>query len=384
MPLGILSLASNLPKEYETVLLDPSSKGWTIEETIEKIEKEAPDVLGFSAITSRTYALNDLLKKTSANYKVVGGPHATYYAEQILESGADAVFRGPLADLEFKEAMENFPKGIIECHTKINEINFPRRDLLDVEDYFPKESALFKAENRLPMFSSIGCPNLCTFCNVQSKKLQFKNPKKVVDEMEYLPSLGCRSAHVLDDNFNVSRAHLRGIIEEREKREMDYEWSGRGQTKTDLSLTGRLAETGFRRIHAGIEALDNTILKFFRKNETVEDVYTFCESMNKHGIDILGYFISGSPVETEKYRKELPRKIRELGIKFPFFNILFPEPNTRYYNELVQQGVYKKDHWAEFFKNPTPYYEIPYPYGEEKKEEVIAYTNSLIEEFKQK
>ena len=40
MPLGILSLASNLPKKHEVVILDPSSNGWTIDETIEKIEQE--------------------------------------------------------------------------------------------------------------------------------------------------------------------------------------------------------------------------------------------------------------------------------------------------------------------------------------------------------
>lgn len=39
MPLGILSLATNLPKKYEIVVLDPSSERWTIEETISRIEE---------------------------------------------------------------------------------------------------------------------------------------------------------------------------------------------------------------------------------------------------------------------------------------------------------------------------------------------------------
>ncbi len=384
MPLGILSLASNLPEKYETVILDPSSEGWSIDQTIEKIEQEKPDILGISAVTRRVYALNEILKKTSPPYKTVGGPHATYHAEQILEKGADSVFRGPIADLDFKQAINFLPKGIIDCQTKINEINFPKRELLKIEDYFPRESLLFKAENRLPLFSSIGCPNKCVFCNVQSKKIQFKDPKIVVDEMEYLYSIGCKSVHVLDDNFNVGRKHLRGILEEREKRGVDFEWSGRGQTRTDLSLTKRLADNGLVRIHVGIEALDNKILDFFNKNENVEDVYRFCESMNANNVGILAYFISGSPAETETYRKQLPEKIRELGIKLPFFNILFPEPDTEYYYSLLREGFYKKDFWGEYLKSPTPYFEIPYPYGESKKNEIIDYTNRLIEEFKQK
>lgn len=384
MPLGVLSLASNLPERHEVVILDASSEPWTIDETIKRIEQEKPDVLGLSVPTRRIYAMNRILKETSASYKVVGGPHVTHYPELTLRNGADAVFVGPLADSEFRDAIDNMPLGIIRCETKINDINFPKRELLDIEKYFPKESALFKAENRLPMFSSIGCPNKCNFCNVQSKRVQYKQSKKVVEEMQYLLSLGSRSVHVLDDNFNVYGKHLEGILDELDKNSFFKEWSGRGQTKMDFSLVPRLAKTGFKRIHVGIEAIDDNILKFFNKNETVEDVYKFCEAMNKNDIDILGYLISGSPVETDKYRNELPGKIKELGIKFPFFNMLFPEPNTKYYESLIRDGYYKKDIWAEFMENPTPYFEIPYPYGETKKQELIAYTDELTKQFKPK
>lgn len=384
MPLGILSLASNLPPDYDVVILDASSEPWTIEETIHKIEEQKPDVLGISATTRRIYALNKILKGTSAKYKIVGGPHATHYAELTLRNGADAVFVGPLADLEFRQALVSKPRGIIYCKTGINEIKFPDRTLLDVNKYFPKESLLFKAENRLPMFSSIGCPNKCHFCNVQSKIVQYKNPNAVVDEMQYLFSLGSRSVHVLDDNFNVNKRHLEGIICELEKRHMCAEWSGRGQTRMDYNLAARLSATGFKRINVGIEALDDSVLKFLNKNETVADVYKFCDSMNKNGIDVLSYFILGTPVETEKYLSELPGKIDELGIKHVFLNMLFPEPNTFYYQSLLKDGIYSRDLWGEFMLNPTPYYEIPYPYGETKKQEIISYTNQLIERFKKK
>ena len=237
MPLGILSLASNLPEKYDVVILDPSSEGWTIEQTIGKIEQEQPDILGISAVTRRVYALNQILEKTSAPYKTVGGPHATYYANQLLAKGANSVFIGPLADLEFNQAVEDLPEGIINCSTQINDIKFPQRNFLNVNEYFPKESILFKAENRLPMFSSIGCANKCSFCNVQSKKLQFKTPLKVVEEMQYLHhSCGCKSVHVLDDNFNVSYRHVEGILDEMEKQNFSIEWSGRGQIKTKLGL----------------------------------------------------------------------------------------------------------------------------------------------------
>ncbi|MBU2639915.1 MAG: B12-binding domain-containing radical SAM protein [Nanoarchaeota archaeon] len=382
MPLGILSIASNLPASCEVIILDPPSEGWTIKKTIEKIEKEKPDVLGISAISRRVYALNQLLKNTTTPYKAVGGPHATYYADQILENGADAVFVGSLADNEFKKAISKKQKGIIQCCTNINEINFPKRDLLKVEDYFPKDFVLFKAENRLPMFSSIGCPNHCNFCNVQEKRVQRKNPKTIIEEIKHLISLGCKSIHFLDDNFNTNEEHLHKILDEMEKEEINIEWSGRGEAIISERLAKRLADNNFKRIHVGLEALDDNILKYFRKPIRTKNIHAFCNILKKNNIDILGYFIVGTPIETEEYRENLPKKIKNLGIKYPFFNILFPEPDTDYYNSLLKNGIYKKNYWKEFMKNPTPYFEIPYPYGEEKKKEIIEYVNGLIKEFK--
>jgi len=212
------------------------------------------------------------------------------------------------------------------------------------------------------------------------------NPKKsiVVDEMQYLHSIGSRSAHILDDNFNINPKHVQGILDEMEKREFNMEWSARGQTRMRLDLIGKLAEHGFKRMHVGIEALDEDILKFFKKKESMQDIDNFCREMNRQNLDILGYFIIGSPNEKEDYCANLPKKIRELGIKYPFFNVLFPEPNTEYYQNLLKENLYAKDYWAEYMKNPTPDFEIPFPYEETRKQEVIESLNFLIGEFNEK
>ncbi len=382
VPLGILSLATNLSDDYEIVILDPSSEGWTIDQTIEKIESEKPDILGLSVVTRRVYAMTEILRRTSAPYKVVGGPHTLYYSEKVLQKGADAVFIGPLAELEFAKAVKELPKGVIQCNTQINDIKFPDRTLINIEDYFPKISVLFKAPNRLPMFSSIGCPNNCNFCNVQTKKVQFKNPKTIVEEMKHLYSVGCRSVHILDDNFNINKNHVQEILDEMDRQNFSVELSGRGQVRMDFDLAPKLAAHNFKRIHVGIESLNEKTLEFFRKNNSLAEIKSFCEVMNKNNIDILGYFILGAPTDDEKYLAELPEMIRKLGIKYPYFNILFPEPNTDYYQSLLKEGFYKKDYWAEYMKNPTPYFEIPYPYGERRRKEIIEYVNNIIEEFK--
>jgi radical SAM superfamily enzyme YgiQ (UPF0313 family) len=382
MPLGVLSLATNLPEGHEVKILDPASYGWTINETIRLINAEKPDILGLSVVSKRCYAMVKILQNTVCDYKIVGGPHATAHADEILAQGADAVFQGPLAEKEFNWAIHSKPWGKIKCSTDINEIKFPDRRLLNIEDYFPKTSVLFKADNRLPMFSSVGCVNRCNFCSVQSKTLHLKDPIEVVKEMKYLQTLNCHSIHILDDNFNLNIKHLKGILDQMEIQGYNGEWSARGQVRMDLSIVPRIVRLGFKRIHVGIESLDQNVLDFFNKAERVSDIDKFCKVMTENGVDILGYFIIGAPMETKEYREALGDRIRELGIKYLFLNMLFPEPDTKYYSDLMNEGLVKEDYWKAYFKNPTPDFVPPYPYGEEKQKEILEFADKITEEFK--
>ena len=124
-----------------------------------------------------------------------------------MSQGADAVFVGQLADLEFAEAVKTRPKGKIMCKSRIDEIKFPDRRRIDIEFYYPKANC-FKANNRVVMFSSIGCPYRCVFCDVQTKKDQRKTPEKILDEMIHIHEVGAGSIHILDDCFNVNENNV--------------------------------------------------------------------------------------------------------------------------------------------------------------------------------
>jgi radical SAM superfamily enzyme YgiQ (UPF0313 family) len=383
IPLGLLSLASNIKGNHEVVIFDPPLRGLSIDETIEKIQSLNPDVVGITAVTRRTYALRQMLKKLKVPYIAVGGPHASYYADTILKWGANSVFIGNLADQEFNDAINGkLPIGVVKCNTDINSIKFPNRNLINIKDYIFEGKVLFTAKNRLPMFSSIGCPNRCTFCNVQSKKVIFKNASIIIQEMLHLKSLGCGSVHILDDNFNISNTHVESILHELEKVKWNMEWSARCQVNMNFDFVPRLAVTGFKRIHVGFESFIPDILKSFRKAQNIELMSKFCETMNTNNIEILAYLVIGSPLETNEHRKILTDKIKEFNIKYPFFNVLFPEPNTEYYSSLLKDGFYKEDLWAKFMQNPVPDYEIPYPYGETKKQEVLGFSDEMIERFR--
>lgn len=382
VPIGILSLASNIPEGNEVKILDPVSKAWSIDKTVEEIEKENPDVLGLSVMTLKAYQMTQILKKTTSPYKVVGGPHAKNYAQHILNQGADAVFRGPLADLEFAEAIENYPnvKGIIDCNTNIQKIKFPDRNLIDYEFYFSSGN-LFKSNKRISMFTGIGCPHHCTFCDVQTKNIQRKKPSQILDEMIYLKSFGADSIHFIEDNFNTDEDYLKEVCDEMDKRNFYSEWSSRGEVRMSLETAKIISERGFKRIHAGIESFSDKTLRFFRKPQNFKTIEKFCQTMEEASIDVLGFLIVGAPTETEEDKKNIPYLIRELKIKHPFFSILYPLPDTEYYKNLLRDGIYKKDYWKEQLKNPVPDFKLPFPYGEKKWQEDADFVSKMIEEF---
>ncbi len=376
IPLGLLSLATNLPKRHEILVLDPFSNNWGLEETIEKIEREHPHVLGISSMTFSSYQMGEILQKTSASYKVVGGPHATHNAKTILNQGADAVFVGQLADLEFSQAVDSEPRGIIYCDTKINQIRFPDRKFVDIGSYFPKGN-LFKSNKRMPMFSGVGCPHRCRFCDVQTKHTERKTSSSVLEEMIYLRDIGAGSIHVYEDNFNTDGDYLKQVCDEMDKRDFRFEWSGRGEAKMSLDTARMLKDRGFKRIHVGIESLSDRTLGWFRKVVNYSQIQRFCETMNETGIDMVGFFIVGAPTETEEDRKTMFAKIKNLNIKYPLINILQPLPNTEYYTDLLKEGIYSRDYWADYIKNPVPNFMIPFPYGKAKWEEDAAFVEQI-------
>lgn len=100
-PLGVLYLAAVLQQTgVEVSVLDQTAQGYSFAQTIKWIEKEDPDILGFStlSVSGRTAAkIAKEAKRRNPNLKIVYGNHyATFNAERILVKypQVDIVVRG--------------------------------------------------------------------------------------------------------------------------------------------------------------------------------------------------------------------------------------------------------------------------------------------------
>lgn len=387
IPLGILSVARGISPHHEVQILDCASLGLGINQTLQEINTFKPDVLGISAVSRRAYAMVEILRRANVPLKVVGGPHVTHYASETLSLGANTVFQGD-GDRNFGAWLDGDHRdGIFNDYIpNINEVPFPQYELLKLEDYSVSEeeapnTLLKRSGTRLSMFSSKGCPYRCVFCDVQQKKFRYLSASRVVDEMEFLLSRGGTSVHIVDDSFNVRQDRVLGICAEIKRRRLRLEWSARGRAEIDSETAKSLSEAGCRRLHVGIESLDENVLRWMNKKLDVETISKFCSYCGEFGIEILGYFMIGAPVETHEYRQRLPEMIKELRISYPYFNLLYPLAHTQYYESLLRDGTFKADYWQEFAENPVANYELPLPRSEELQIELEETLRHYVEIF---
>jgi anaerobic magnesium-protoporphyrin IX monomethyl ester cyclase len=386
MPLGVLSLAACIPPSYEVKVLDAASRGLTVEETVQEIEEFAPDILGISVVTYRAWAMVQILKRCTAPVKVVGGPHATKNAAFIIEQGADAVFIDD-AEVAFPAWLaKGCPKGIFNGgQANLDILPLPARRLLKQEDYFiePNDDLLFDVGHlRLPLFSSKGCPFSCIYCDVQQKTFNFKSPGRVGEEFLDLIEYGATSIHILDDAFNIRRNRVIDICRTVKDLEIDIDWSARSTVENRELVIQELADAGCKRLHVGIESLDDQVLKNLKKSQKYEHIAKFAEYCGRYGVDILGYFILGAPGETEAYRQTLPEKINDLGIRIPYFNILTPLAETPYYSQLLKEGRFPRDHWEDFSRDPVKDFIMPDIRPAEERAMLEATIKDFVTQFK--
>jgi anaerobic magnesium-protoporphyrin IX monomethyl ester cyclase len=388
-PLGILSLAGYLEKttKYDIEVLDTQPYEYGYNELRNILGKKMGDVVG---ITTMTFTLIDviktvtLVKQLSPETKVVlGGPHVHISPNETINlPGVDFLVQGEgektflklLNNLNNPDMLEQIPglvfkrngtivnTGISPITQDLDELGFPARHLVDVTRY---TSLLGKDNVITTMFTSRGCPYRCIFCDRPSSPVlsgfRWRSAKHVADEMEECINLGIREAFIYDDTFTIRKDRVFELCEEIKKRKLKFRWDVRAHVNTVTpGLLHAMRDAGCERIHYGMEAGNNRILKVIKKNTTIERVKQVIQWTKDVNMEILTYFMIGHPTETIEDIRDTMELAKQLDPNYVHFTIFCPYPATEAYFQGLKSGILKEDVWRKFSANPKEDFELPF------------------------
>ncbi len=386
-PLGLLYLAGYLEKYscFDLKIIDAQVEKLSYQQLKEKIEKYQPNIVG---LTAMTFTLLDVLatikivKEINPKTKVVlGGPHAQIYPQETINlQGVDYVVLGE-GEITFYELLNNLDdvkklrkiKGLVfkigdeivnagqKSYIKnLDDLPFPPRRLIPFQKYF---SLLAKKNPITTMFTSRGCPYQCAFCYRPNmgRYFRYRSGKNVVDEMEECLKMGIQEIFIYDDTFSVIRQRVFDICDEITKRKLNFSWDIRTRVDTvDEAMLKKLKQAGCARIHYGVEAGTEKILKVLNKGISLQQVKETFRLTKKNGIATLAYFMIGCPTETREDILQTIKFAKELNPDFAQITLFTPFPATKIYQTGLEQKIFTNDYWLEFAKNPNSNFKTKY------------------------
>ena len=178
-----------------------------------------------------------------------------------------------------------------------------------------------------------------------------KDPKRVVDEMEYMLKCGFKEIHIADDSFTQRIDRAKEVCVEIMKRNLKFPWSLLNGVRTDmvdLEFFQLAKKAGCWQVGFGIESGDQDVLNKVNKKITLSQIENAAKIAEKAGIDTLGFFILALSGETEESMARTIEFAKSLPLSIAKFNICIPYPGTPYYNELKREGRINSEDWSKY------------------------------------
>src|SRR3990170_2391366 len=296
LPIGLAYLAAVLEKNgHEIDVIDCPALKMDHEKLKTKIASLEPEMVG---ITSMTQTIKSVLLSSRVAKEacpdatvVLGGPHATFMDEQILneEAAVDIIVRGEgeqtLLELAHNLSDSRSLRTVNGIAFRSNEqtVRTPNRSFIQKLDELPRPAYKhFSLEKyRLfgraifPVITSRGCPFRCSFCvtsRMFGKEFRTRSPKKVVDELEWLRTVhGADAFTFYDDTLTFDRNRLFEICEEIKIREIGIPWDC--QTRVDQvseELLTKMRQANCEQVFFGVESGCQKILDAVKKRTSIE------------------------------------------------------------------------------------------------------------------
>ena len=242
---------------------------------------------------------------------------------------------------------------ISEVRTDFSVLPLPPYHLLPMDRYLINKFG--KLQRFMAIWTSKGCSLKCSYyCPYPQgfgKKVQFKSPQRVLEEIELLvKKYKVEMLLFRDQVFTLNRKHCNAILDGIIKRKLPVRWFCETRLDmVDLPLLRKMYLAGCRQINYGLESGDPDILQNIGKpGVKIEEIATTIKNTRRAGIKPLTHVIVGLPGESWDTVKATLSMVKQIGVEAVHVSIATPYPGTQFYEDMRKRNFILSEDWSQY------------------------------------
>ncbi len=336
-PLGLITVAAMLPKDWELRLVDVNVRKLTDDDLA------WADFAFISAMIIQRASTVEVIARCKAHglTVVAGGPLFVVEHDQFPEVDYFVLNEAELTLQPFLDDLAaGHPQRIYtsEEYPDLAQTPAPRWDLLDMKRYAS-----------MNIQYSRGCPFNCDFCNVTAlfgHLPRTKTAEQLVNELQTMYEAGWRGAvFFVDDNFIGNKKKLKSEIlpairEWRKgKRWASFMTEVSINLADDEQLMDMMVAAGFDSVFIGIESPNEDSLAECGKGQNRQrNLIDSVRRIQQRGMQVAGGFIIGFDSDPLSIFQQQIEFIQKSGIVTAMVGLLQAPPGTQLYERMRQEG----------------------------------------------
>ncbi len=337
VPLGMITVASMMPTDWELKLVDMN---------VEKLTEQDilwADMVFIGAMVVQKDSVREVLNlcKSLGKITVAGGPLFTSLSEQFTDVDHLVLNEAEVTFSEFLHDVENGkPRSIYYSEEKpdITKTPLPRWDLINM-NYYASMSIQY----------SRGCPYDCEFCDIvklNGRRPRVKSPAQMIGEFQVLYDMGWRGrCFIVDDNFIGNKVKVKELLRELIpwQQARDYPFSLFTEASVnladDLELMRLMTAAGFDSVFLGLETpAEECLLECGKHQNTSKDLVESVKTIQRNGMEVMGGFIIGFDNDPPNIFERQIAFIQSSGVMKAMIGLLNAIPGTKLHQRLKNEG----------------------------------------------
>jgi len=339
-PLGLLTVATMLPDEWEKKLVDMNIG------TLSDKDIRWADYVFISSMVVQQDSAREVINRCNAfgTRIVAGGPLFGTGYEEFGFDDIDHLIFGEAENI-LPQFLEDLEKGCArhiytaEEYPDITKTPVPLYSLINEKKY-----------HMMSIQYSRGCPFDCEFCDIivmNGHVPRTKNKSQIIAELDKLYNQGWRNTiFFVDDNFIGNKQKLKkeilpAIITWMEERKYPFSFLTEVSINLvdDEELMRLMATAGFDQVFVGIESPnEESLVECNKMPNKGRDLLAAVKKIHNHGFQVKGGFIVGFDSDPLSIFKSQIDFIQKSGIVTAMVGVLMAPPGTALYKRLKKEN----------------------------------------------